>query len=120
MKFSGKHRPGRTGGIRRRHHGRRVNLSGRLLSDEQIVHDIHNELVKRALAPSVLTVEITETALLSDRDTAARVLRQLRAMGVRIEIDELRSRLRVVRLPSRPASRRRQARPRVHQHATRR
>jgi diguanylate cyclase (GGDEF)-like protein len=65
-----------------------VNLSALLLSDAQVADDIRAHLEARSIDPSALTIEVTETALLTDRATAANVLSTLRALGVRIEIDD--------------------------------
>ena len=62
------------------------------LSAHQFKHDLHDQ-VKRALntahlAPGLLKLELTESALIQDPDRAAATLRELRAMGVCTSIDD--------------------------------
>ena len=66
----------------------RVNISARQLS-----HSGLSELVARALErtgapPAALCLEITESALMDDAESAARTLDELRSLGVRIAIDD--------------------------------
>ncbi|MGI9606752.1 MAG: putative bifunctional diguanylate cyclase/phosphodiesterase [Acidimicrobiales bacterium] len=65
-----------------------VNISGRHLATDSFVDDILRPLISRDLDPSLLVVEITESALLDDLGSAAAKLQQLRAKGVRIAIDD--------------------------------
>ena len=65
-----------------------VNLSARLLQSAEIV-----ELVRRALniwgaEPGALILEVTESAMMSDPETALRVLTRLHEMGVTLSIDD--------------------------------
>jgi diguanylate cyclase (GGDEF)-like protein len=65
-----------------------VNVSGRHLRGGTLVHDVSTALTGAGIPPDRLLVEITETVLLSDLDTVATQLRQLRETGVRIAIDD--------------------------------
>jgi diguanylate cyclase (GGDEF)-like protein len=65
-----------------------VNLSAKLLQSREIV-----DLVSRALniwgaEPGALTLEVTESATMSDPDFALGVLSQLHEMGVTLSIDD--------------------------------
>jgi diguanylate cyclase (GGDEF)-like protein/PAS domain S-box-containing protein len=65
-----------------------VNLSMRNLQDPDLLHTMTSLLDKWAVAPSALTVELTETAFMGDPDRALDVLTRLNRMGVRIAIDD--------------------------------
>jgi EAL domain-containing protein (putative c-di-GMP-specific phosphodiesterase class I) len=65
-----------------------VNLSARLLQSTEVV-----DLVSRALNiwgadPGALILEVTESAMMSDPETALRVLTRLHEMGVTLSIDD--------------------------------
>ena len=65
-----------------------VNLSTRHLSDEGVVSAVDRALRASGLAPSRLTLEVTETSLLLDAEATLPTLRQLKALGVRIALDD--------------------------------
>ncbi len=65
-----------------------VNLSPRLLDDGQLTPRILHALGMRGLDPQVLTLELTETALMSAPDRAKAVIRELTAAGIHISIDD--------------------------------
>jgi diguanylate cyclase (GGDEF)-like protein len=65
-----------------------VNVSGRQLDRDVIVDDVRDALTQSGLDPAVLTLEVTETALMRDIDTTARRLRELKDLGVQIAIDD--------------------------------
>jgi diguanylate cyclase (GGDEF)-like protein/PAS domain S-box-containing protein len=65
-----------------------VNLSTRQLSDPDLVSDVAAILRETGLPPGDLTLEITETALMNDPETAIDRLHQLKAAGVRLAIDD--------------------------------
>ncbi len=65
-----------------------VNVSGRQLEDAGLAEDVAGALRRSGLEPASLTLEITETALMRDSDTAAGLLRDLKEIGVRIAIDD--------------------------------
>ena len=50
--------------------------------------DVTAALVSTGLDASALTLEITESALVTDLDRAAEVLRQVKALGVRVALDD--------------------------------
>jgi diguanylate cyclase (GGDEF)-like protein len=65
-----------------------VNVSARQLDDPSLVNTVHQALQRSGLDPDLLTLEITETALMRDAESAAQVLRELRRAGLRIAIDD--------------------------------
>jgi diguanylate cyclase (GGDEF)-like protein len=65
-----------------------VNLSARQLADHEIVDVVHAAVSEAGIDPRSLWLEITETALLTDADTATEVLMELRASGVRLAVDD--------------------------------
>lgn len=65
-----------------------VNLSARLLSERDLQVRIERMLSSHGLAPTLLTLELTETASLQDADSGLATLDALRRLGVRIAIDD--------------------------------
>jgi diguanylate cyclase (GGDEF)-like protein len=64
-----------------------VNLSP-VQFNKTLVLDVISALAKSGLAPSRLELEITETVLMQDTDSAIAMLNQLRDLGVRIAMDD--------------------------------
>jgi diguanylate cyclase len=75
------HRQGRPLGLS-------VNVSARQLDNDAIVHHVADALATTELDPGSLTLEITETTLMHDAESAAQTLRELKIQGVRIAIDD--------------------------------
>jgi diguanylate cyclase (GGDEF)-like protein/PAS domain S-box-containing protein len=65
-----------------------VNLSARQLDDSELISDVAAALSESHLEPSRLTLEITETALLGDFDSAMTILNALKGLGVELAIDD--------------------------------
>jgi len=65
-----------------------VNISARQLLSPDLVGDIADALADSGLAPSTLTLEMTETALVKDPQIASTRLHELRELGVRLAIDD--------------------------------
>ncbi|HEV7678059.1 MAG TPA: EAL domain-containing protein [Candidatus Dormibacteraeota bacterium] len=65
-----------------------VNVSSRALRDPEFARRVLVEVEAARLAPSSLVLEITETVLLDDLETAGLRLQRLRDAGVRIAIDD--------------------------------
>ncbi|MEY2457245.1 MAG: hypothetical protein QOK06_2339, partial [Acidimicrobiaceae bacterium] len=65
-----------------------VNLSARQLADPSLVATVERTLAETGLAPSRLCLEVTESALASDADTADVALAALKELGVRLAIDD--------------------------------
>lgn len=71
-----------------RPHNIAVNLSARNLLNTDCIDQIVSLIKEFMLAPGMLELEITETALLVDPEAAAENLHALAAMGARISIDD--------------------------------
>jgi EAL domain-containing protein (putative c-di-GMP-specific phosphodiesterase class I) len=65
-----------------------VNLSAVQLGQPELPRLVHQILVDTGLAPSRLELEITETAMILDPDRTTHVLRQIKALGVSIAMDD--------------------------------
>jgi EAL domain-containing protein (putative c-di-GMP-specific phosphodiesterase class I) len=65
-----------------------VNISARHLLATSFLGDVRGALAAAGVRPSKLIVEVTETALLTDLDLAARHLGELRALGVSVALDD--------------------------------
>jgi diguanylate cyclase (GGDEF)-like protein/PAS domain S-box-containing protein len=65
-----------------------VNLSMRNLHDPGMADQVARLLEKWEIPGERLTVEITESAIVSDPERAAGVIRELKALGVSISIDD--------------------------------
>ena len=65
-----------------------VNLSARELTHPDVVSTVLNAVRRSALDPSRITIEVTESTAMADRDSGFRALRELSAAGVRIAIDD--------------------------------
>ncbi len=59
-----------------------------VLADPSLVNAVRRAVVENGLGPGVLTLEVTETALLVDPRDAAAVLAALREAGARVSIDD--------------------------------
>jgi diguanylate cyclase (GGDEF)-like protein/PAS domain S-box-containing protein len=65
-----------------------VNISARHLHDVSVVDHVAGILAESGLEPGLLTLEITEGTLMHDAESAVRVLDQLKALGIRLAIDD--------------------------------
>ncbi len=65
-----------------------VNLSARQIDDPRIVSTVEGILARTGLPPEQLTLEITESALMTDAASALGVLRALKEIGVLLAIDD--------------------------------
>ena len=65
-----------------------VNLSVKQLQSDSIIEDVRGALQETGLEPSTLVLEVTETVMMADPDTAAARLNQLKDLGVRIAMDD--------------------------------
>jgi EAL domain-containing protein (putative c-di-GMP-specific phosphodiesterase class I) len=68
-----------------------VNLSAVQLADPTIAASVADSLRSHGLTPAQLVVEVTETALMVEVETARDVLEQISASGVRVVIDDFGS-----------------------------
>jgi diguanylate cyclase (GGDEF)-like protein len=65
-----------------------VNVSGAQFDSDAIVDEIRDALAGSGLAPTSLIVEVTETTLMRSAEDAARRLRAIKDLGVKIAIDD--------------------------------
>lgn len=65
-----------------------VNLSATLLGNATVPAQVRDILARHELPPHLLTLEITETALVAHASTAKAIVAELRAAGVRVSIDD--------------------------------
>jgi diguanylate cyclase (GGDEF)-like protein/PAS domain S-box-containing protein len=65
-----------------------VNLSIRNLLDPELVQCVTRVLGTYTVPPAWLTLEITESTLMADTEETLKVLAPLKAMGVRVSIDD--------------------------------
>jgi EAL domain-containing protein (putative c-di-GMP-specific phosphodiesterase class I) len=65
-----------------------VNLHATALLDERLPDTLEARLGATGIAPARLTLEISESAPISDLMRAARTLRRVRALGVRVALDD--------------------------------
>lgn len=68
--------------------GLSVNLSPRNLHEEGLAQSISELLEKRDLRPELLTLEITENAIMTDPERALTAIRHLKECGMRLAIDD--------------------------------
>ncbi len=71
--------------------GMSVNVSGCQLDSDGLIDDVREALEASGLDPAKLTLEITETTLMRDVAAAGAHLAALKALGVRLAIDDFGS-----------------------------
>lgn len=65
-----------------------VNISAKQLQSPGLVGDVRRALRESGLAPSDLTLELTESVMVEDAEVNARALNGLRQAGVRLAVDD--------------------------------
>ena len=65
-----------------------VNVSSRQLESDGLIVDALDALENAGLDPRAVVVEVTETAIMHDAESAARRLAKLKDIGVRIAVDD--------------------------------
>ncbi len=65
-----------------------VNVSARQLERTEFVEEVRMALLESGLDAATLTLEITETVLMRKPDATARLLGELKELGVRIAVDD--------------------------------
>jgi EAL domain-containing protein (putative c-di-GMP-specific phosphodiesterase class I) len=65
-----------------------VNISARQLQDPGLVATIGATLRESGVDPAALTLEITESVLVTDAEATTNLLHRIKALGVRIAIDD--------------------------------
>lgn len=68
-----------------------VNLSARQVQHPEIVEEVKDALARSGLAPSALTLEITETFVVEDAESNRVTIQRLKELGVRLAIDDFGS-----------------------------
>ncbi len=97
-----------------------VNLSALQLRLPTGLEMVREAIRNSDVDPSMLSLEITESALMGDIETSARAMRALRDLGVQARGRRLRHRLLVARVPQAVADRLPEDRPLVHRRPARR
>jgi diguanylate cyclase (GGDEF)-like protein len=72
-------------------HGFAVNLSGQTASDPSFVEFIRQQFQRTGIDPAWLSFEVTETAAVSDLSSSAGIVRDLKALGCKIALDDFGS-----------------------------
>ncbi len=65
-----------------------VNLSPRQFHSKQVIARIKNALNTSGLSPEYLELEITESLVMEDLDRSIDIMHQIKALGVRLAIDD--------------------------------
>jgi diguanylate cyclase (GGDEF)-like protein/PAS domain S-box-containing protein len=65
-----------------------INVSVTQLFHSDIVADVRDALAESGLEPSALTLEITESVMMTDTDLAVQRLTELKELGVRLAMDD--------------------------------
>jgi EAL domain-containing protein (putative c-di-GMP-specific phosphodiesterase class I) len=65
-----------------------VNVSARQLDTDVLVGDVAAALAASGIEPHMLTLEITESAIMADTSATVRHITRLKELGVRIAIDD--------------------------------
>jgi diguanylate cyclase (GGDEF)-like protein len=65
-----------------------VNLSGKQLAQRGLVDQIRETLEETHVDPRHLKLEITESAMMENAESAAQLLRRLKALGLQLSIDD--------------------------------
>jgi predicted signal transduction protein with EAL and GGDEF domain len=65
-----------------------VNLTPSIACNPELVEVVEAAAARCKVGPERLTVEVTENALMADRERSYRVLARLRELGVRVSIDD--------------------------------
>ncbi len=65
-----------------------VNISSRQLTDEDLIDDVARCTRDHGLSPGSLKLEITESLLMDDPESAARILKALKDLEIQLSIDD--------------------------------
>jgi diguanylate cyclase (GGDEF)-like protein len=65
-----------------------VNVSARQLDTDGLLDDVHVALADSGLAAGMLTIEVTESAIMADTAATVRRITALKDLGVRVAIDD--------------------------------
>lgn len=65
-----------------------VNISGKHLSNDDLLDDVENALAVSKIAPKTLKLEITESAAMENAEHSINMLNRLKQLGVQLSIDD--------------------------------
>ncbi len=65
-----------------------INVSSRQLVEVDLVAEVANALEQSGASPGAIALEVTESAVMTDVDRVARVLEELRRLGVNVGMDD--------------------------------
>lgn len=65
-----------------------VNISGKHLSNDDLIDDVESALALSRISPSCLKLEITESAAMDNAELSINVLNRLSSLGVQLSIDD--------------------------------
>jgi diguanylate cyclase (GGDEF)-like protein len=65
-----------------------VNISGKHLSNDDLIDDVENALAASKISPSSLKLEITESAAMENAELTISILNRLKRLGVQLSIDD--------------------------------
>ncbi|MCP4140928.1 MAG: EAL domain-containing protein [Chloroflexi bacterium] len=65
-----------------------VNLSGKQLLHPGLFEQIENAIQQASIPPASLNLEITESDIINDTETAATILKKIKQLGVRTQMDD--------------------------------
>jgi diguanylate cyclase (GGDEF)-like protein len=68
-----------------------VNLTARQFRDEHLFSDLTSILTETGMDPRLLEIELTESLLIHNVEDTLRILTRLKAMGIRIAVDDFGS-----------------------------
>jgi len=75
-------------GLAARGEATEFNLSGASIGDPAVVHELASAIAQAAADPSLLVVEVTETAMMKQLDAGRRFAEQVTALGCRLALDD--------------------------------
>jgi diguanylate cyclase (GGDEF)-like protein len=65
-----------------------VNISGKHLSNEDLIHDVEHALAASGVKARSLKLEVTESAAMEDAEQTISILNRLNTLGVQLSIDD--------------------------------
>ncbi len=65
-----------------------VNISGKHLSNNDLISDVENALIETGLPPHLLKLEITESSAMENANHTINVLNKLKSIGVQLSMDD--------------------------------
>ncbi len=65
-----------------------VNISGKHLSNENLIYDVESALESSGIEPSTLILEMTESTAMDNAEHTINILNRLKQLGVRLSIDD--------------------------------